>query len=62
MEKRKSQVVDPEEFDPETSSPVPTQMPGRPHDAPSYPGDDDDSDDERDDENVAAPDEDDDET
>jgi hypothetical protein len=58
MERRKPQVVEPEEFDPETPSPTPAQMPGRPQDVPLYPGDEDDSDDETDDENVAVPDDD----
>ncbi|CCB65692.1 MULTISPECIES: hypothetical protein [unclassified Hyphomicrobium] len=58
MDKRKQQVVEPEEFDPDEPSPVPVQMPGEPLEAPSYPGDDDDSDDEREDENEAVPDED----
>lgn len=56
MEKRKSQVVEPEEFDSDEPSPVPVQMPGEPLDVPSYPGDEDDSDDEREDENEAVPD------
>jgi len=56
MGKRKSQVVEPEEFDPDAPSPETVQMPGHPADVPSYPGDDDDSDDERDDENTAVPD------
>jgi hypothetical protein len=56
MDKRKSQVVEPEEFDPDAASPVPVQMPGQPMDAPAYPGDEDDSDDEREDENEAVPD------
>ncbi len=56
MEKRKSQVVEPEKFDPDAPSPVPAQMPGVPLDVPSYPGDEDDSDDEREDENEAVPD------
>lgn len=56
MEKRKSQVVEPEEFDPDEPSPVPAQMPGQPLDVPSYPGDEDDSDDETEDENEAVPD------
>jgi hypothetical protein len=59
MEKRKSQVVEPEEFDADEPSPVPAQSPSEPVEAPSYPGDDDDSDDEREDENEAVPDEDD---
>ncbi|RUO99276.1 hypothetical protein [Hyphomicrobium sp.] len=55
MDKRKTQVIEPEEFDPEAPSPVPERLPGRPQDVPAYPGDEDDSDDERDDENVAVP-------
>ncbi len=55
MDKRKPQIVEPEEFDPDAPSPVPGQLPGRPEDVPSYPGDDDDSDDEREDENEAVP-------
>ncbi len=58
MDKRKSQVVEPEEFDPNAPSPLPDQLPGEPADVPSYPGDDDDSDDEREDENEAVPDDD----
>ncbi len=61
MDKRKSQIVEPEDFDPDTPAPVPAQLPGEPVDAPTYPGDDDDSDDEREDENEAVPDEEDDE-
>jgi hypothetical protein len=61
MDKRKPNVVEPEDFDPDTPSPVPGQLPGEPLDTPSYPGDDDDSDDEREDENQAVPDEKDDE-
>ena len=60
MAGRKSQVIEPEEFDPDAPSPVPVQMPGQPAETPSYPGDDDDSDDERNDENEAVPDDDDD--
>lgn len=55
MGRRKSQVVEPEQFDPDEPSPVPAQTPGRPIDVPAYPGDDDDSDDERQDENEAVP-------
>lgn len=61
MDKRKQQVVEPEEFDPDEPSPVPAQLPGMPVDTPTYPGDEDDSDDEREDENEAVPDEDEDE-
>lgn len=59
MDRRKPQVVEPEEFDPDAPSPVPAQLPGHPAEAPSYPGDEDDSDDEREDENEAVPEEDD---
>jgi hypothetical protein len=60
MDKRKSEIVEPETFDPDAPSPIPADMPGEPLDVPSYPGDDDDSDDERDDENEAVPDDEDD--
>ncbi|MFA5958075.1 hypothetical protein [Hyphomicrobium sp.] len=59
MDRRKSQVVEPEEFDPDALTPIPEQEPGEPEEVPTYPGDDDDSDDEREDENEAVPDEDD---
>ncbi len=55
MDRRKTQIVEPEEFDPDAPSPVPGQLPGEPEPVPSYPGDDDDSDDEREDENEAVP-------
>ena len=56
MDKRKRQIVEPEEFDPDAPSPAPEPLPGEPEPVPSYPGDDDDSDDEREDENEAVPD------
>jgi hypothetical protein len=56
MDKRKPQVVEPEDFDPDAPSPATERLPGQPADVPTYPGDEDDSDDERDDENEAVPD------
>ncbi len=54
MEKRKSQIVEPEEFDPNVPTPDPEEVPETPELPPVIPGNDDDSDDETDAENEAV--------
>jgi hypothetical protein len=54
MDKRKKEVVDPEDFDAAVPAEEQVILPGKPVRSPPIPGEDDDADDELEDENEAV--------
>ena len=54
MDKRKKEVIDPEDFDADVPADEQVILPGKPVTSPPVPGDDDDADDELEDENEAV--------
>jgi hypothetical protein len=54
MDKRKKEVIDPEDFDADVPADEQVILPGKPVTSPPVPGEDDDADDELEDENEAV--------
>jgi hypothetical protein len=54
MDKRKKEVIDPEDFDADVPANEQVILPGKPVTSPPVPGEDDDADDELEDENEAV--------